>query len=139
MEIRALALAFLAVALTAASGYAAESDEAYTLDCKRELVAGKRTKALTFPVVAEVVFSGTERTVRDPKDGEQVVFEDLTIRIGGEARKGGRFKGSTYDASTTYDGTFGKNLRGTMEWGYSRGMDAFTLTKDGRTLVCNNT
>jgi len=136
MKTRALGLAGLILALAGTTAHAA-SDEDYALSCTRELLAnGRSTKSLPMPVAVQVAFTGSERNVRDPQGDGHIVFEDLTILIDGKPMKGGRFKGSTYEASTTYDGTFERNMRGTVEWAFSRGLNAFTVTTGGRTLVC---
>jgi len=133
---RALPLVFACLIVLAAPAHAAGPDENYRLTCNRELGKGDRTSPLARPFIADVRFTGKERRVYDRKAEDHSTYEDLTISLEGRTMQGGRVFGSTYEASTTYDGTFEDNLRGSVEWAYSRGLNAFTLSKGGRIFVC---
>jgi hypothetical protein len=90
------------------------------------------------PLSARVHFTGGS-TPRIETDGTRTVYSDLVLTIGGSSTPGGAVEGSTFDSSTTFDGSFRRTGEGSTVWAFSRGFSAFTLRHDGRWYVCRRT
>jgi hypothetical protein len=108
--------------------FAAEAEENYKLTCNRELRPNLTSKATSAPFSVEIAYTGKVISRPDPKDGEMMSFDELLLKMGGEAKAGGRVFGSTYDASRTWDGEY--------EWAYSRGLNGFSVTRRGKSYLC---
>lgn len=88
------------------------------------------------PITVKVQFTGGETTWIDPHDKTETVFENLILSTNNQTVKGGQVKGSTFGSSTSYDGPFGPTGRGSVNWGYAKRLNAFTLTLQKQTYVC---
>jgi hypothetical protein len=133
--VKLTSMACLVVLFTTAMGAtvcAGQSEsEDYSLVCKGRILqssdSGLKLGKLSAPFVLQVRFTGGETTWVDPKDKSETIYEDLILKNGDRISYGGRFKGSTYESSTTFDGPFKTTGRGNINWGYAKSLRAFTV------------
>lgn len=134
----ASSLLALLASLAPCAASAAEAD--YGLSCGREVLDAARgtSRPAAQPISVRVHFTGGS-TPRIEADGSRTNYLDLVLTIGASRMPGGAVDGSSYDASTTYDGPFRRTGEGSTVWAYSRGFGAFTLRHSGRWYVCRQT
>jgi len=117
------------------------ADAPYTMVCRDEILASKgdkiRTARLKRPFSATIEYADTQSIRREwSPDGnggwewQDAMHDDLVLTIDGRKMEGGRTTGSSYEASTTYDGEF--------VWAWSRELSAFSLSTGGRWYLCKS-
>lgn len=115
-------------------------DTGYTLVCKNRILQssdrGLKLGKLTSPLSFKVQFTGDETTWIDPRDKSETAFDNLLLTQGSNVSYGGQVRGSNYDSSTTFDGSFQTTGRGTINWGYAKSLQAFTVTTDAQMYLC---
>lgn len=118
----------------------AQSKSGYTLLCKSKipesseggLKLGKLHPLVTF----KVHFTGDETRWIDPHNKSETTYDNLLLTKGDIVSYGGQVKGSTFDSSTTFDGSFKTIGKGTINWGYAKSLQAFTLTTGTQAYLC---
>ncbi len=115
--------------------------EDYFLVCKSKILqssdSGLKFGKLSAPFALQVQFTGGETTWVDPKDKSETIYEDLILKRGDRISYGGRVRGSTYEASTTFDGPFKTKGYGNINWGYARSLRAFTVDIGTDEYLCD--
>jgi hypothetical protein len=127
-DLNVLFIGQIGQAVSEPSASAPTASESYRLSCAMELRQNRNPKPISAPFSVQVTLTGKTSLRSDPKDGEEMMFDDLLLQSGSETKLGGRVNGSTYEASSTWDGEF--------EWAFSRELNGFTLTRRGKTYLC---
>lgn len=117
-----------------------QPQNSYMLYCKSRILqltdSGAKLGKLPKPVIFHVRFTGDETTWINPQDKSEMVFENLLLTQGDSTSHGGQVKGSTFDSSTTFDGSFKTTGKGKINWGYARALQAFKVTTDAEVYLC---
>src|SRR5882757_83022 len=118
----------------------AQSKSGYALLCKSRILqsseSGVKLGKLNSPVSFKVQFTSDETTWIDPQDKSETVFENLLLTQGDSVSYGGQVKGSTFDSSTTFDGSFKTTGKDTINWGYTKSLRAHTFTTGTQIYLC---
>jgi hypothetical protein len=134
-----VALFTTAMGATVRAGQSESED--YSLVCKSRILqssdSGLKLGNLSAPFVLQVRFTGGETTWMDPNDKSETIYEDLILKKGDRISYGGRIKGSTYEASTTFDGPFKTTGKGNINWGYAKSLRAFTFEIGTDAYLCD--
>lgn len=141
---RWISLACMVTLLATASATIARAgqskNEGYALLCKSRIMQSSESSVklgkLSPPITLQIRFTGDETTWIDPQNKSETIFENLLLTQGDLVSYGGQVKGSTFDSSTTFDGSFKTIGKGTINWGYAKSLQAFTLTTGTQAYLC---